>query len=307
MNEVRQKNIVLRSWLWGLPVIMTLLCMALFFSLLKMASLSMSSYGFSFFSGLVWDPSSDIYTAKPFILGTLVTSLIALVISAPLAILISVFIIELAPASLKKLLRTLIEVMAGIPSIIIGLWGIFIVVPIMRDIVAPFCNKYFSFIPFLSGTSFGVGVFTAAIILCIMIVPIIASICCEIFSTIPRSLKEAALSLGASRFEMVQISIIRPSIAGIIGATILGLARAMGETMAVTMVIGNAPKLFSSLWEPGATLSSIIANDYAEASPGLHISSLGYLAIILMVISFVMNRVALTIKKRMIKKQGQVL
>ncbi|MFN8370958.1 MAG: phosphate ABC transporter permease subunit PstC [Bacteriovoracaceae bacterium] len=286
---------------------MALLCMALLFSLVKMAAPSMSVYGLSFFNGLIWDPSSDVYTARPFILGTLVTSLIALIISAPLAVLIAIYIIELAPARLRKFLRTLIEVMAGVPSIIIGLWGIFIVVPLMRDSVAPFCNQYLSFIPFLAGTSFGVGVFTAAIILSIMIIPIIASISCEIFSTIPRTLKEAALSLGASRLEMIQIAMVKPSTAGIIGATILGLARAMGETMAVTMVIGNSPKMFSSLWEPGATLSSIIANDYAEASPGLHIASLGYLAIILMVISFVMNRVALTIRKRMIKKQGQVV
>jgi phosphate transport system permease protein len=293
-NEIR-----IKIWLWGMPLISVVLFIAMLASLIEMALPSITHHGLKFLIGQEWDPSSEIYSALPFLVGTMVTSLLALLLATPLAVIMAIFVSEIVHTKLKKTLRIFVELMAGIPSIIIGLWGIFILIPILRDGLAPFTDKYFSFVPFLKGPSFGIGVFAATLVLAIMILPTISSICCEIFSTVPRGLKEAALALGATRYEMIKLTVIKPAFSGIISAMILGLARALGETMAVTMVIGNTPQIFTSLWEPGATLASIIANDYAEASSILHTSSLGFLALILMIFSFLMNRIANNIKKRM--------
>ena len=221
--------------------------------------------------------------------GTFFSSMLALLIAVPISLGVALFINELAPLWLAKPLNFCLEMLSAIPSIVYGLWGLFVLAPLLRSPVQEFLGKYFSFLPFFKGPQYGIGMLSAAVILAIMIIPTISSICKEVFRSIPSSHKEAVLGIGATKWEMLRTAVLKGGKTGIIGACIMGLGRALGETMAVTMVIGNKPSLSLSLFEPAQTMASILANQYAEADSALHLSSLTAVALALFIISLLVN------------------
>lgn len=227
-----------------------------------------------------------------FIWGTLVSSFIALAISVPVSVGAALFLTELSPRFLKEPIGFLVEMLAAIPSVVYGIWGVFVLAPVVRDFLQPPLVKVFGFLPFFQGPPFGIGMLSAGIILAIMITPTITAITREVFRSIPDVLREGALALGATRWEMIKLAVLKTGTSGIIGAIILGLGRALGETMAVTMVIGNKAHISLSVFEPAATMASVIANEYAEANGDLHLSSLAAVGFALFFVSLVVNSFA---------------
>jgi phosphate transport system permease protein len=252
------------------------------------SKLSIDKFGWDFITETTWDPVEEIYGALPSIYGTLVSSFLALMIAVPLSLAVAVYLAESAPGWLEKPLSFMVELLAGVPSIVYGLWGIFVLVPWLREEVEPFLNEHFGYLPFFDGPMYGFGMLAAAIILSIMVLPIITSISRDIMKSVPSVQKEAALALGATKWEAVKI-VLKNSKSGILGAVMLGLGRAIGETMAVTMVIGNRPIISESLFDPGYTMASIIANEFTEATTELYLSALIELALILFVITIIIN------------------
>jgi len=257
-----------------------------------LSSAAFQHFGWKFFWTNEWNPVQEKFGAAAFAFGTVVSSILAILISLPLSVFTALFLVEIAPRRLSKALGFLVEMLAAIPSVVYGLWGVFVLAPIMREYVQPFLQKYFGFLPFFQGPAFGLGMLTAGVILSIMITPTVCSISREVFRAIPTQLKEGALALGATRWEMMNTAILKTSHSGILGATILGLGRAMGETMAVTMVIGNRHEISASLFAPSQTMASAIANEYSEATSDLHLSALAYVGIALFVVSFITNLIA---------------
>jgi phosphate transport system permease protein len=264
----------------------------IFFILVSRSKLSLAQFGFKFFLHSEWDPVSGDFGALPFIFGTLSTSLIALLMAVPLALGVAVFLTELCPRPLRAPISFLTELLAAIPSVVYGLWAVFVLVPIMRDTLGPFLVKTLGWTGFFGGANFGVGILTASIILAIMILPIISSLTRDIMTAVPISQREGVLALGATRWEMIRIGVLRNSRIGIVGAIMLGLGRALGETMAVTMVIGNHPVIGKSLFAPGYTLASVIANEFSEASGDLYLSSLIEIGLALFLVTIVVNAIA---------------
>ena len=254
--------------------------------------LSLAQFGWHFFVRSDWDPVSGDFGALPFIYGTLATSLLALLIAVPLALGVAVFITELCPRPLRAPISFLSELLAAIPSVVYGLWAVFVLVPIMRDQLGPFLVKYFGWTQLFNGANFGVGLLTASIILAIMILPIISSLTRDIMLAVPNSQREAALALGATRWEMIRVSVLRNSRIGIVGAVMLGLGRALGETMAVTMVVGNHPNIGGSLFAPANTLASVIAGEFSEATDDLYLSALIEIGLALFLVTIVVNAIA---------------
>ncbi len=262
------------------------------FELLLQSRLSLHQFGWKFFTGSNWDPVSGDFGALPFIYGTLVSSAVALVIAVPLAVGVAVFTTEMCPKPLRAPLSFLTELLAAIPSVVYGLWGIFVLAPLLRVYVQPWLAKYFGWTALFEGPPFGIGMLAAGVILSIMIVPIIGSITREVLTAVPNHQREAALALGATRWEMIRIGVLRNARAGILGAIILGLGRALGETMAVTMVIGNTPQIAKSLFAPGYTMASVIANEFTEATGNLYLSALIEIGLGLFLVTVVVNALA---------------
>jgi phosphate transport system permease protein len=263
------------------------------FGILIMHSrLSLAQFGWKFFTTQAWDPVSGDFGALPFIYGTLATSLLALCMAVPLALGVAVFLTELCPRPLRAPISFLTELLAAIPSVVYGLWAVFVLVPLMRDVIGPFLSKTLGWTGFFGGPNFGVGLLTASMILAIMILPIISSLTRDIMTAVPNSQREAALALGATRWEMIRIGVLRNSRIGIVGAVMLGLGRALGETMAVTMVIGNHPDISKSLFAPGYTLASVIANEFSEATGDLYLSALIEIGLALFLVTIVVNAIA---------------
>jgi phosphate transport system permease protein len=259
------------------------------FELVTASELSRHKFGFTFLVKSVWDPVRDEYGALPVIYGTVVSSLLALLLAVPLSLGTALFITDICPRRLRSLLSTCVEMLAAIPSVIYGLWGIFVMVPFLRIYVAPWLRKYLGWTGFFEGPMFGVSMLAAGVILAIMILPIIASITREVIMAVPQQQREAAMALGATRWEMLRVAVLRNARTGIFGAVVLGLGRAMGETMAVTMVIGNTPQISRSLFAPGYTLASVMANQFSEAVGAIHTSALVELGLVLFVVSMVVN------------------
>ena len=256
------------------------------------SKLSLTQFGFKFFSSQAWDPVSGDFGALPFIYGTLATSLLALLMAVPLALGVAVFLTELCPKALRVPISFLTELLAAIPSVVYGLWAVFVLVPIMRDTLGPFLLKFFGWTGLFEGANFGVGMLTASIILAIMILPIISSLTRDIMTAVPNSQREAVLALGATRWEMIRVGVLRNSRIGIVGAIMLGLGRALGETMAVTMVIGNHAVISKSLFAPGYTLASVIANEFSEATDDMYLSALIEIGLALFLVTIVVNTIA---------------
>jgi phosphate transport system permease protein len=255
-------------------------------------------FGFRFLTSSHWDPVNEQYGAGAFIYGTVISSLLALVIAVPLSMSVALVLNELAPKKIAQIVGFMVEMLAAIPSVVFGLWGIFFLAPLLRLYVQPFLGKNFGFLFLFQGPPYGVGMLAAGIILSIMITPTITAICREVFRGVPLHQREAALALGATRWEMIRLAVVKSSWSGVFGAIILGLGRALGETMAVTMLIGNRNEISSSLFAPAQTMASAIANEYAEAGSVLHLSSLAYVGLALFFVSFVVNALArLTIRR----------
>jgi phosphate transport system permease protein len=250
------------------------------------------AFGWHFLVTSKWDPNSGKYGALPFIYGTCVTSALGLLIAVPLGVAASIFLAEMAPPKLSNLLTFLIELLAAVPSVIYGLIGIFILVPKISQYLVPALKGVFGFLPIFQGDFFGVSFLSAGLVLSVMIVPFIVSVSREVLLAVPVEQREAALALGATKWETTWQIVIPNASTGIIGSVFLALARALGETMAVTMVIGNTPKITASLLSPGYSIAAVIANEFAEASGDLYISSLIFLGLVLFGLTIVINAVA---------------
>lgn len=261
-------------------------------TLIVRSRLSLHEFGFSFFLRSDWDPVRGSFGAVPFIWGTLASAFLSLLIAVPLALGVAIFINEMCPRPLRAPIAFLTELLAAIPSVVYGLWAIFVLVPLMRRVIGPFLKKFFGWTGLFSGPNFGIGLLTASIILAIMVLPVISSIARDVMKAVPNTQREGVLALGATRWEMVRIGVLRNARIGIVGAVILGLGRALGETMAVTMVIGNHAAIPHGLFSPAYTLASVIANEFTEATGDLYLSALVEIGLALFLVTIVVNAVA---------------
>ena len=284
-------------WLtYAAAIIVLLLLAGVIVSLIDGSLPAMRAFGFGFLASQAWNPVTDNYGALPAIYGTIVTSLIAMLVAVPVGLGVAVFLTELCPYPLRRPIGMAIELLAGIPSIIYGIWGLFVLAPFLQEHAQPALISTFANAPFLSalfaGPPYGIGVLTAGLILGIMVLPFIASISRDVFETVPPVLKEAAAGIGCTTFEIMRRVILPYTRVGVIGGVMLGLGRALGETMAVTFVIGNAHTVSASILQPGTTISATIANEFTEAVGDLYTSSLIELGLILFIITFIVLAIA---------------
>src|SRR5438270_10040395 len=289
-----------------LTLTMALAVVALVFlvgwQLARGSSLAIEKFGFHFLGTSTWDPVAENFGALPFIYGTAVSSMIALIIAVPLSIAAAVFLTELAPIWIRQPIISLIEMLAAIPSVILGLWGIFVMIPWLRMHAFPVLKQMLGWTPLFSGPIYGVSMLAGGIIIAIMILPIITSVSREILRSVPNLQREAAYELGATRWEVTRIAVLSYAKKGLFGAVILGLGRALGETMAVTMVIGNTPQIRASLFAPGYTLASVIANEFTEATTDLYLQALFEIGLVLFGITILANLLAQVLLKTMTRK-----
>ncbi|GAB4011374.1 MAG: phosphate ABC transporter permease subunit PstC [Bdellovibrio sp.] len=291
-NSPREQDLFVFKTMRMFSALVITCLIGLFLMLIKQAWPVLVDHGWNFFTRTIWNPVEDEFSVLPLIYGTFITSLIAVILAGPISILLALFVNEVLPSKIAKLVGLFVEMIAAVPSIVFGLWGIFYLAPFIKNTLSPFLKDTLGFIPLFQGPSFGIGVLTASLILAVMIIPTISSICREVFKTVPAMRKEGALGLGATKFEMMILAIVKPSFSGIVGAIVLGLGRALGETMAVAMVIGNQPQIKASIFAPAATMASIIANEYAEAESSMHISALCAVGLVLFVMTLIVNLIA---------------
>jgi phosphate transport system permease protein len=291
--------------------------LTLFFSILIVAILiallialgidawpAIQKFGISFITSVEWDPVNEVFGALPAIYGTLLSSLIGLIIAVPISLGSAIFLSELAPQWMRRPCSFLIEMLAAIPSVIIGLWGLYVMVPFIRNPIEIWLGSNLGFLPLFSGPPFGVGFLSAGLILAIMVIPIITAVSREAIVAVPLTQREAMLALGATRWEMITRAVLPYCRSGLVGGVILGLGRALGETMAVTMVIGNAYTLSPSLFSPGATIASKVASEFNEASGDMYIGSLIELALVLFAITLLVNIIARLLVWRTVSVRG---
>lgn len=283
------------SWVFiGILILMVI-------SLFQMSSLAWEKIGFSFFTGSEWNPVKHHYGVAAFAWTTLVTALLALLFATPLSIAVAVSVTELMRKRQGRVFGFFVDMLAAIPSVVYGLWGIFVLVPLMRAHIQPWLFENLGFLGIFSEIPYGVGILTASVVLAIMILPTMSSLLREVFQTIPLTQKEAALGLGATKTEMIWLSVVKSSRSAIFASMVLGLARALGETMAVTMVIGNRNDWMKSIFSPAQTMASLIANEYVEATHDLHLSALALVGVTLLLISTLIQLIF-----RMIYARGKV-
>jgi phosphate transport system permease protein len=256
------------------------------------AQLAVGQFGPRFLVSSTWNPVTDQYGAWPFIYGTLVSSAIALVIAVPLGVATALYLTELAPVRIRQPIIMVVEMLAAVPSVIFGLWGIFVLIPWLRDHLFVWLKNSLGFLPLFQGPIYGVSMLAGGIVVAIMILPIITSVSREILRSVPNLQREAAYALGATHWEVMRIAVLSYARRGLFGAAVLGLGRALGETMAVTMVIGNRPQVSASLFAPGYTLASVIANEFTEATTDLYLSSLFELGLVLLAVTILVNVIA---------------
>ena len=294
---------VFRLLMFGTAALVFLIIGAMIVALADNSWLSIKQFGFRFLTTQTWDPIKGEFGALPFIYGTVVSSLIALLISVPLSLGIAIFLVEQAPTALSRPIGFLVELLAAIPSVVYGLWGIFVLAPFLRVYVEPPLAKWFGWLPLFQGSITGIGLLTGGLILAIMVTPIISAVVRDVLTAVPSSQREAALALGATKWETTRV-VLTNGAPGIAGAVILGLGRAVGETMAVTMVIGNRPKISASLFEPSYTIASAIANEFTEATQEIYLSALVELGLILFMVTFVVNAIARFLVWNVTRKAG---
>jgi phosphate transport system permease protein len=278
------------TFLFAASVVLVTLLLIL--ELWQGSALSRHKFGLHFFVTRVWDPIAEQFGALPFIYGTVITASVSLLIAVPMGIGAAIFLAELAPARVSDALEFFIDLLAAVPSVIYGLLGVFIVVPLMRDYVQPGLKRTLGFLPLFSGPAYGIGFLTAGILLAIMVIPYIISVSREVLMSVPRDQREAALSLGSTRWESTWKVVVPFARPGILGSIFLALARALGETMAVTMVIGNTPTISASLLSPGYSIAAVIANEFTEATGDVHLQALIELGLVLFLLTFLLNGLA---------------
>jgi len=270
--------------------VVTLIAMAV--EMFRASHLSLVKFGLGFVVGSDWDPVRESFGALPVIFGTVASSLLALVFAVPVALGVAVYLSELAPPAVRRPLGFVVELLAAIPSVVYGLWGVFVLIPWLREDVQPALGDALGFLPLFEGPRRGFGMLAAGVVLAIMILPTIASVSRDVMRAVPMVFREGALALGATRFETVSAAVLPMARSGIVGAIILGLGRALGETMAVTMVIGNRAEISASLFAPSATMASVIANEYTEAASDVYLAALSELGLLLFVVTVLLNIVA---------------
>ena len=263
---------------------------------------TIKQFGLGFLTGNEWKPSLNEFGALPFIYGTIVSSVLALIISVPISLGIAVFLVEQAPKKIATPIAFLVELLAAIPSVVYGLWGIFVLAPFIRDYLGVFLNEYFGWLSLFQGRLTGFGMLTGGLILALMITPIVTAVVRDVLEAVPTTQREAALALGATKWETTQIALGNAA-SGIAGAVVLGLGRALGETMAVTMVIGNSPQITSSLFEPAYTIASVLAANFAEATDKLYLSALIEMGLVLFLVTFTVNALAKLLVNRVANRR----
>jgi len=296
---------VFRGLMLLVALFVVAIVIAMVIALASDSMLSIRQFGFGFLTSSQWNPVKGEYGALPFIYGTVVSSLIALLISVPFSLGIAVFLVEQAPHYIARPVGFLVELLAAIPSVVYGLWGIFVLAPFLRVHVEPPLARWLGWLPFFQGSITGIGLLTGGIILAIMVTPIISAVVRDVLAAVPGSQREAALALGATKWEMIRVVLVNGA-PGIAGAVILGLGRALGETMAVTMVIGNRPQISASLFDPSYTIASAIANEFTEATQDLYLSALVELGLILFLVTFIVNGIARILVWNVTRKTGGV-
>jgi len=292
LRRLREGDEIARLITFLFAATVVLITLLLIFELWQDSALSRHKFGWAFFITKVWDPNLDQFGALPFIFGTLVTSAVALLIAVPLGIGAAIFLAELAPARVSDTLEFFIDLLAAVPSVIYGLLGFLFVVPLMRDYIQPALKNSLGFLPFFQGPAYGIGFLTAGIVLAIMVIPYIISVSREVLLSVPRDQREAALALGSTRWESTWKVVVPFARTGIMGSIFLALARALGETMAVTMVIGNSPVISSSLFSQGYSIAAVIANEFTEATGDLYPQALIELGLVLFLLTFILNGLA---------------
>lgn len=276
----------------------------IFISLVSSSLPSIQRFGIKFLFSQAWNPVTEEFGALSSIYGTLLSTAIALLLAVPLSVVIALFLVELAPPLLARIVGNAIELLAAVPSIIFGMWGLFVFAPFMSDHVQPLLAKYLGFLPFFKGPQMGIGLLTAGIILALMILPFISAVMRDVFRMVPDVMKEAGYGMGATTWEVTRDVTIRYGIQGMIGACFVGLGRAIGETMAVTFVIGNSSKISTSLFAPGNSIASRLANEFSEASDPLYLSALMELGLVLFAMTFFLQVITQWWLKRIKKKMG---
>jgi phosphate transport system permease protein len=292
MSRHDTSDLIFRRALAVFPIAILILVAGIFFQLVSSSIPSINKFGLGFLYHSTWDPVAENFGALPFIFGTCLTSLVALLLAVPIGIGTAIYLAEYAPPFVSKSISILVDLLAAIPSVIYGLWGIFVLVPFMFQVLQPFLGKYFGFLPFFQGPNYGVGFLAASIMLAVIIIPFIISVSREVIMAVPSVYKESAYALGATRWEAMSNIVLSHGKVGILGAVILALGRAIGEVMAVTMIIGNNVKISASLFSPGYTLASVIANEFAEADTNLYLSALIEIALVLFIVSIIVNILA---------------
>jgi phosphate transport system permease protein len=282
---------IFRTLLFVAAATILVIVAAIFVMMANSAWPTIERFGLDFLIGREWKPAQETFGALPFIYGTVVSSLIALVLAVPVSLGIAIFLVEQAPPKLARPIAFMVELLAAIPSVVYGLWGIFVLAPFIRNYLGPPLQDYLGFIPLFQGRLTGIGMLTGAIILALMITPIITAVVRDVLEAVPTTQREAALALGATKWETTQI-VLGNAASGIAGAVVLGLGRAIGETMAVTMVIGNSPQITASLFEPANTIASLLAANFAEATDKIYLSALIEIGLVLFLVTFVVNAFA---------------
>jgi len=282
----------------GMAAAVPVIIGAILVSLIAAGWPAMQRFGARFFVTSTWDPVAGTFGVLPFIYGTVVSSALALLIAVPLGLGVAIFLSELVPGWLRAPIGFLVELLAAIPSVVIGLWGIFVLVPWVRGTLSPLLKSALGFLPLFSGPPLGIGMLAAGLVLAVMVVPFIVAVSTEVMRAVPPSQREAALALGATRWETTRTAVLPYARSGIVGAIFLALARALGETMAVTMVIGNVPQIKASLFAPAYTIPAVIANEFAEATGDLYLAALVYAGLVLFVVTVAVNALARLLVRR---------
>ena len=292
ISRLRNGDEIARIVTFIFAATVVLITVLLVYELWVASALPRQKFGLAFLVTKLWDPIAEQFGASTFIYGTVVTSAVALLIAVPLGIGAAIFLAELAPQKVSDPLQFFIDLLAAVPSVIYGVLGVFIVIPMMRTVIAPALKATLGFLPLFSGPSYGVGFLTAGIVLAIMVIPYIISVSREVLLSVPRDQREAALALGSTRWEATWKVVVPFARTGIMGSIFLALARALGETMAVTMVIGNTPSISASLFAPGYSIAAVIANEFTEATGDMYIQSLIQLGLVLFLLTFILNGLA---------------
>ncbi|MBN1960431.1 MAG: phosphate ABC transporter permease subunit PstC [Deltaproteobacteria bacterium] len=282
-GEVNRGDRIFRFITASFAALIVLMLGAMALQMLRASAPAIREFGLGFVVSRDWDPVRDLFGALPFIFGTVVSSILALIIAVPISLGIAIYLSELSPSMVRKPLGFIVELLAAIPSVVYGLWGIFVLAPLLRDDIEP------GLLPIFGGAARGFDMLAGGLILAIMVLPTITSVSREVMRAVPKTLREGALALGATRFETVYTAVLPTAYSGIIGAVILGLGRALGETMAVTMVIGNRAEISTSILDPAYTMASVIANEYTEATGDLHLAALSEIALLLFAVTVILN------------------